>query len=170
MDVLKDFANTISRITKYITTISKIINKFYKKAGPVYLAVIICFFLIFFGIQYLFNYLTGLTPSIIPTIPLTIFSIYLIVELVYNNNKELILFQSILIRGLIYLLTHPVLKEIFGFDVEIDDDDPAKSTKDIFIWISKNLINVIIILSCIAVVSKMFIQKVWNYFTFYSNP
>ena len=169
MDVLKDFSKTISVLTKYIKDFSKIINKFLKKASSIYFVVIICFLGIFFGIQFLFNYLTGLNPAIIPTIPLSIFSTYIIVELVDNNNKELIFLQSILIKGLIYLLTNPILKEIFGFNVKIDNDDPIKTTKNISKWISKNFIRVLTVLACLAVVFKIYIQKMWNYFTFYSS-
>jgi len=166
--LIKALVFMVTTIPKYIADIVKSITKFSKTAKPLIIAVIISFFAIFFGIQFLFGYLTGMN-SAIPAIPLAILSMYIVVDLVLNNSNQLKILQSILINGLLFIFNNPFLKDILGFNVKIDEKNPAKSTEKVLEWVLKNLPKITITLFIIAIVLKIFIQKLWTYITFYSR-
>lgn len=166
--LIKALIFMVTTIPKYIANIFKSITNFSKKAKPLIIAVIISFFAIFFGIQFLFGYLTGMN-SAIPSIPLAILSMYIVVDLVLNNSNQLKILQSILVNGLLLIFNNPFLKDILGFNVKIDEKNPIKSTEKVLEWVFKNLPKIAITLFIIAIVSKIFIQKSWAYITFYSK-
>jgi len=166
--LIKALVFMVTTVPKYIIDLLKTISNFSKKAKPLIVAIIISFFAIFFGIQLLFSYLTGMN-GIIPAIPLAILSLYVVVDLVLNNSSQLKILQSILLKGFVFIFDNPFLKDILGFNVKIDEKNPDKTTEKIIEWILKNLPKIIITLLILAISLKIFIQKLWSYITFYSK-
>ena len=155
-------------VPKFIIDTIKSITKFITKATPLAFAVIISFFAIYFGIQFLFGYLTGMN-GVIPAIPLAIISLYVIYDLVLNNNKQLKVLQDLLFQGFIYIFNNPLIKELIGFNISIDEKDPIKSSEKVIDWFLKNIPQTILTLFILALTLKIFIQKSWSYLTFYSE-
>jgi len=166
--LIKALIFMVTTVPKYIIDFFKTVAKFSKTAKPLVFAVIISFFAIFFGIQYLFGYLTGMI-GVIPAIPLALLSLYIVVDLVMNNSTQLKVLQSILLKGFVFIFNNPFIKDILGFNVKINEKDPVKTTEKIIEWALKNLPKIIITLFTLAIVLKIFIKKVWSYVTFYSK-
>jgi hypothetical protein len=166
--LIKALIFMVTTVPKFIINTVKSILKFIKSAKPLVFAVIFSFFAVFFGIQFLFGYLTGMN-GVIPAIPLALFSLYIVVDLVMNNSSKLKILQSILLKGFLFIFNNPFLKDLLGFNVKIDKKNPVKTTKNIIGWVLKNLPKIIITLLVLGIVLKMFIQKSWAYVTFYSQ-
>jgi hypothetical protein len=165
--LIKALIFMVTTVPKFIINFLKSVTKFIKSAKPLVFAVIISFFAVYFGIQYLFGYLTGMN-GVIPAIPLALLSLYIIVDLVMNNSSQLKVLQSILLKGFIFIFNNPLLKDLLGFDVKIDEKNPAKTTEKIIAWALKNFLKIIITLFALGIGLKIFIQKLWSYVTFYS--
>lgn len=175
LDVIKMLPLLMKALIFMVTTVPTYIINFYKavysflmKAKPLVFAVIVTFFVIFFGIQYLFGYLTGMN-GVIPAIPLALISIIVLYDIVINQNSQLKIFQSILLNGFIFIFNNPLLKDILGFNVKIDSKNPEKSFNDILKWTMKNIVKIIFTLFGLAIMLKLFIQKSWGYATFYTQ-
>lgn len=155
-------------IPKTWISVIKAVAKFTKKAIPIAFAVILSFFLIFFGIQFLITYLTG-AQGLIPHIPLAVITMMLVFDLVLNNSAQLKIFQKYVLKGFLLLFNNPLLKDIFGFDVKVDSKNPDKSFSKILKWTMKNLVKIIFTFFGLAIMLKLFILNSWKYITFYSQ-
>jgi len=155
-------------LPKMIFNLIKSIYKFIGKAAPNTFAIIVLFMLIFFGFQILMRNLLG--PGIItPPIILGIFTLFIIYSLVINESKEISLFQKILLDLFLKIFNNDITRDLFKFNIPVDKKHPEKSFPAILKWVSKNLIKVILTLIIIALFVKMFIIKLWEYFTVLSG-
>jgi hypothetical protein len=166
--VIKAILFVLVTIPQFITTLTKKIVNYGKKALPIGLAISIAYILIFFGLQILITKLVGV-PGIIPQLPLAIFTLFIIISLIEQNLSMLKIFQKYIIVGFMYIFTNPLIKDIVGFDVEIDKKHPEKSIKEIIEWIIKNAVKVILILIILGFLIKISFIKAWSYITFYSS-
>jgi hypothetical protein len=151
-----------------IVSIIKTIGQFTKKAVPIAFAVVLSFFLIFFGIQFLITYLTG-AQGLIPHIPLAMLTMVLVFDLVMNNTAQLKIFQKYVLKGFLFLFNNPLLKDIFGFDVKVDSKNPDKAFEQILKWTMKNLVKIVFTFFGLAIMLKLLILNSWKYITFYSQ-
>jgi hypothetical protein len=165
MNILTFFTITIP---KFIFGVTKGVGLFVKKAAPISLAVIISFFALFFGIQYIMKKITGL-PSMIPHYPLAIFCMFLLYSLVMKESKELKMMQSGILKGFVLLFNNSLLKDLIGFNVKIDSKNPEKSSQLVLAWIFKNIIKVIFVLLLLIITIQIGMRKIWKYITFYSK-
>ena len=151
--------------TLIINTVKNALT-FIRKAIPLAFAVILSYLLIFFGIQYLFSELTGMSLGL-AQIPLATFTLFIIYELVMYKTDILKLFQNYLLKGFLLIFDNPLIKDLVGFNVKIDKKNPAKSFVNILKWVSTNIVKVILSFFFIAFMLKISIGKIWQYVTFY---
>lgn len=165
---LKALIYMVVTLPKFIFNVLKNITKFVKKAIPLTFAVLISFFIVFFGIQYLFGQLTGM-GTMLPHAPLAAFSLYIVHELVMNQGNALKTFQTMLLKGFLLIFANPLTKDILGFNVVIDKKNPGKSFIKVLSWSSKNVVKIILTLFFVAFMLKISINKIIGYITFYSS-
>jgi len=168
MFLLKGLKFLVLDVPMFIFNVIKGIYAFGAAARPLIFAVIISFLGIYFGIQFLFGYLTGMN-SAIPALPLAAFSMFILYDVVMNNNSQLKIFQTLLLNGFIFIFNNPLIKDIIGFDVNIDEKDPKATNERIIKWSIKNLAKIVFTLFAVAIAFKIFVQKSWSYITFYSE-
>jgi len=145
-----------------IIKLLKTIGKFMSKVKSILFAVLVAFLGIFFSIQYLFKYLTGLGTAI-PHIPLALFTLFIVFNLVMNDSSQLKQMQIYLFRGFILIFNNSIIKDIVKFNVKIDKNDPKKANNDVIKWISKNIPQVIFTLFAVAIIFKIFLKKILSY-------
>ena len=169
LDLIKLIPLLIKGVVFLVTTVPlkiikllKTIGKFMSRAKSILFAVLISFLGIFFSIQYLFKYLTGLGTAI-PHIPLALFSLFIVFNLVMNDSSQLKQMQVYLFRGFIFIFDNPIIKDILKFNVKIDKNNPKKANNDVLKWIGKNIPQVVFTLFAVAIISKIFIKKVISY-------
>ena len=169
LDLIKLIPLLIKAVVFLVTTLPlkiikllKTIGKFMSRAKSILFAVLVAFLGIFFSIQYLFKYLTGLSTAI-PHIPLALFSLFIVFNLVMNDSSQLKVMQTVLFKGFIFIFNNPIIKDILKFNVKIDKNNPKKSNNDVLKWISKNIPQVIFTLFAVAIITKIFIKKLISY-------
>lgn len=155
-------------IPKFFMSLTNKITKFGKKALPVSLAISITFILIFFGLQMITTKITG-TAGLIPHLPLALLTLFIIINIVEDKIIILRTIQKYLLIIFLFIFTNPAIKILVGFDVDIDEDDPMKSTLKIIEWIYKNIVKVILTFIILAYLIKTSSVMLWSYITFYSN-
>ena len=158
----------VVKLPKLIFNTIKNVFNFIKKAIPLAFAVILSYLLIFFGIQYLFTELTGMSLGH-AQVPLAIFTLYIIYELVMRKTDLLKLFQKYLLKGFLFIFNNPLVKDLVGFNVKVDKRNPAKSFINILKWISNNIVKIVISFFFMAFMLKISIGKIWQYITFYTE-
>lgn len=130
-------------------TVFNVTERFTNKARPVYFVSIVIFIVIFFGIQIAMKYLTGV-QDLVPHTPLALFTFFIIYTLVMSNGKTLKKMQNVLLRIFLIIFDNPMTKHIYGFDIDVDNDDPSKDMNKIFAWAGKNIAKVMFTLFVIA--------------------
>jgi hypothetical protein len=153
--------------TFIIKVISNTTN-FIKKAIPLSFAVVISFIIVFFGIQMFLGYLTG-NPNLIPHLPLALFTLYIIVELVLTKTDIMKTFQSYILKLFLLIFNNPLTRDLLGFNVKVDPKNPSKSIMKILQWSVKNVVKIILTIFFIAFIFKVSYEKIWGYITFYTE-
>ena len=102
-------------------------------------------------------------------VPLAIFTLYIIYELVMRKTDLLKLFQKYLLKGFLFIFNNPLVKDLVGFNVKVDKRNPAKSFINILKWISNNIVKIVISFFFMAFMLKISIGKIWQYITFYTE-
>ncbi len=173
--ILKVIPLALKALIFMVTTLPKMIFKqiqyqmrFLTKAIPLAFAVIVCFVLIFFGLQYIIQELGGYS-GMVPHLPLAIFTLVIIQQLVMETPDVLKYIQRYLLALFLLIFNNSLLKDLFGFDVKIDKRNPTKSFVKILTWCGKNIIKIIIIIFVIGYLVKFSIRKIWKYITFYMS-
>jgi hypothetical protein len=143
-------------------------GKFIARSIPIAFAVILSYLLVFFGLQMLITHVLG-TPGLIPHAPLAVLSLLIVYELVMTQFDLMTLFQKYLLKGFLLIFANPLTKEIFNFNVKIDEKNPLKSMPNVISWCAKNLVKIILAIFFIIFIVKTSSQKIWSYVTFYTN-
>jgi len=168
LDMIKALPLLVKALIFLVTTVPKkiieligMIKDFGSKARPIVFAIILTFFAVFFGIQFLFKYLTGLSGM--PQIPLLVLSMYIVFDLVIGGSTQLKVMQGYLLKGLVLLFNNPIIKDIIKFNVDIDEKNPVKTTENVLMWILKNIPQVIFTFFAVAIGFKIGIKKTLSY-------
>jgi len=164
--LLKGFMFLFVGLPKMIFAQIKNAFKFIKKSIPIAFAVILSFFLVFFGLQMLITNVLG-TPGLIPHPPLAAFTLLIVYELVMTQGDLMKKFQTYLLKGFLFIFANPLTKELFNFNVKIDKKKPLKSMGKILAWSAKNMVKIILTFFFLIFLLKVGAEKIWGYITFY---
>ena len=156
----------VKTLPLFIIKVIKGATTFVKKAIPLSFAVIVSFIIVFFSIQMFLGYLTG-NSNLIPHLPLAVFTLYIIIELVLTKTDLMKMFQSYLLKLFLLIFNNPLTRDLLGFDVKIDPKNPSKSIMKILQWALKNIVKIIMTIFFIAFILKVGSEKIWGYITFY---
>ena len=166
--LLKGFMFLFVGLPKMIFTQIKNVINFIKKAIPIAFAVVLSYMLVFFGLQIMITNVLG-TPGLIPHAPLAAFSLLIVYELVMTQGDLMKQFQTLLLKGFLFIFANPLTKDLFNFNVQIDKKNPLKSMPKILSWVAKNIVKIIITVFFLMFLTKISAEKIWGYITFYTQ-
>ena len=153
---------------KNIFQLIKNVTKFIEKTIPIAFAVILTYFLIFFGLQILITKITKI-PGLIPHSPLALLSLLIVYNLVSSQGKLMETLQLYILKVFLMIFDNPLTKELFKFDVKINEKKPAESMMKIIGWSMKNIISVSLTLIILSIILNYSVEKIWDLSTTYVN-
>ncbi len=96
--LVKALVYLVTTLPKQLGDFFKQISNFISKATPLYAAIIVIFFAIFFGIQFVIQSVTGLSGAF-PPVPLAFITFFIIYQLVLYNSSQLKPVQTTVINS-----------------------------------------------------------------------
>jgi len=161
--VLNIFVWLLIKLPITIENITRIIRLFIRRTLNIVFAVIISFGLLIFGLNFGMSNIIGFENF--PLFFIIFFAIILIIQLINTDNSYLILkrVNRHLTNILTKILDNTIIKDLVGFNVNLNTENPEKNVDLLFKWFSKNLFKVTLILFVSVYLGKKIVTKTMDY-------
>jgi len=159
--ILKGLIFIFKTVPLTIIKIIKTATKFIKKSIPLIISIILLYLMIFLGIQVFLKHVTD-TPDLIPHVPLILFTLYIIYQLVMYNSKIVKQFQNYVFKLFILLFGNSFVKKYYKFPFTLSAKANSTNMFKLSSWIISRPLHVVFTLFIYYLILKLFFIKFFS--------